>query len=396
MNSILCRKALTFKVRAFFLFFILFSGCQTENRKTSQLPAPASVNSNSIKYSSPEIVISFLGDVIIHERIRKREESSNEGFQTIWAEIQKYLDASDISYANLEGPVAPEVGGVSGFPNFNFPEVIIPTLKAAGFDILSTANNHALDRGALGISTTIQNLKKSRLSYTGTVSSQQHLLESNETYWGFTAIPKSELKVAWIACTEMTNGHRDRESQVLYCYKDENKIKDMINALRSDPTVVGIIVTPHWGQEEKFEIEPHRRSWAHKMINEGATSVVGSHPHVLQAVEDFTTQDGRKTFIAYSMGNFVSNQPKTPNKTSMMLLAKFKLGVNLKLEMTDLKYISLWMSRTIEKDDSAKYRISPVWDLKKVPAEAAQIWKDQLGLERRFKNEAEINQFFTK
>ena len=95
-----------------------------------------------------DTTLAFVGDVIIHERLRVREEKTNEGFHTIWSPIQTYLEKADLTYANLEGPVAPEYGGLTGFPLFNFPEKIIPALKEHGIDVVSTANNHALDRQA--------------------------------------------------------------------------------------------------------------------------------------------------------------------------------------------------------------------------------------------------------
>lgn len=386
MKIFLCRKALTTSVGAFLVLFIL--SCQT-------IPTEPARQLQSDVKKDPAIIISFFGDVIIHERLRQREESSNEGYQTIWSAVQKYIDHSDLSYANLEGPVAPEIGGVSGFPLFNFPEEIIPTLKKNGIDIVSSANNHALDRQARGVEVTIANLKKHNLAFSGTITSEAQLASKNESWWGLTSLQGSNLKVAWIACTEMTNGHVDKENQILYCFKNKEKIRSLVQDLKTHQEIAGIIITPHWGEEEKFGIENARQSWGQQLLNDGAVAVVGSHPHVIQKVENFKTVDGRNTFIAYSMGNFVSNQPWIPNKTSMMLLAKWKLNDLDKLELADLKYIALWMNRTVEKDNTAKYRISTVWDFAKMPADAVSIWKQQLGEERRLKSSHEADLFFS-
>ena len=403
MNLHFCRKALTNKVRAFFIFlFFIFSGCQS-----SQLGDQSALSSDSKQYSEPvrklqsdgsgsEFVISFLGDVIIHERLRRREELTHEGYPIIWSGIQKYIDAADIRYANLEGPVAPEIGGVSGFPLFNYPEAIIPALKNSGIDVVSTANNHALDRHASGIKKTIEHLKDHQLSYTGTVTSIDQVLQKKEAWWALSDLKNTNLKLAWLACTEMTNGNHDIENQVLYCYKDKEKIKTLIQELKQNPEIAGIILTPHWGEEEKFEIQPGRRLWAQAMINLGALAIVGSHPHVVQKIEEFVALDGRRAFIAYSLGNFVSNQPWIPNKASLQLLAKMKINDREKIELVDLKYIALWMNRTIEKEGSSKFRLSPVWDMKKMPQEAITIWNEQLGEEKRLKNSAAADVFFKK
>jgi poly-gamma-glutamate synthesis protein (capsule biosynthesis protein) len=144
--------------------FIFLVGCQNplkkENIKHLQLEQPISQKKIVEIEKSDMITLGFVGDVILHERLRKREIKTKEGYAVIWSAIQNYIEKPDITYANLEGPVAPELGGVSGFPMFNYPEKIIPALKDNGFDLVSTANNHALDRRANGIRKTIQNLKK--------------------------------------------------------------------------------------------------------------------------------------------------------------------------------------------------------------------------------------------
>lgn len=336
--------------------------------------------------------LAFVGDVIIHERLRTREERKKEGYKIIWSEIQKYLDQADLRYANLEGPVAPEVGKPSGFPQFNFPEKLLPALKEGGFDVVSTANNHALDKGSKGTRNTIKNLKKYKLSHTGTISSKQAFESKKETWWHISHLGKK--KIAWISCTEMTNGIKDKENLVLYCFKDIEKVKSLVKELSVRSDISAIILLPHWGEEEEYDIEGYRKRWAHIMLNLGVSAVVGSHPHVVQKIENFTTEDGRSTLIAYSLGNFVSNQPWLWTKASMLLYLKFKEDLNSdKLIVADGKYIPLWMNRTIDKDGTAKFRVQPVFDFKKVPYDATQIWEQQLGNERRLKEPSAVEHF---
>lgn len=343
--------------------------------------------------SGKEVSLAFVGDVIIHERVRTREEKTNEGYQTIWENIQSYLDQADITYANLEGPVAPEYGGVTGFPMFNFPEKILPALQEHGFDVVSTANNHALDRQSKGIIKTIENLSKYKLLHTGTVASEANVTQDKETWWALTPIEGTTKSIAWLACTEMTNGNRDKENQVLYCFKHKEKIKTLIQKLKAMPDVAAIVLTPHWGEEDAFEIEPHVKAWGKTMLEEGASAIVGSHPHVVRKIQEYTTSDQRRTIVAYSLGNFVSNQPWTKNKLSMLLYLKFKDNQDQKpYELIEVKYIPLWTTRTIQKDGTSKYRIDAVWDEKKIPSEAAQILKSELGNDKRIKDQKQFEQ----
>lgn len=386
-----------------YLSFILFlSACQTSEKKV--LPQTILDDPSSEKRTQEQLqqknqqaepktyTLGFVGDVIIHERLRKREDRRQEGYKSIWSELQNYLDKADLTYVNLEGPVAPDVGPPSGFPRFNFPEKLIPALKEGGFDVVSIANNHSLDKGAKGVRNTIENLKKYELSYTGTISSQQAIVKKKETWWHISQLGSK--KIAWLACTEMTNGIRDKDNLVLYCFKDIEKVKNLVQELRSRSDISAIILLPHWGEEEEFDVEGYRKRWAHSMLNLGATAVVGSHPHVVQKIENFTTMDGRPALISYSLGNFVSNQYWLWTKASMLLYLKLKDEPSSgKLVVADGKYIPLWMDRTIEKDGTAKFRVKPVFDLKQVPYEAAEIWLQQLGNERRLKGLLDVENF---
>lgn len=365
----------------------IFSACQTKQKPVEVKPIPVVTKKKSKSYS-----LAFVGDIIIHERLRKREERRKEGYQVIWSELQGYLDKADLSYANLEGPVAPEVGPPTGYPQFNFPEKLLPSLKQGGFDVVSTANNHALDKGVKGARNTIKNLKKYKIPYTGTVTSAKSVESKAEAWWHISRVGSK--KIAWLACTEMTNGIKDKENLVLYCFKDIEKVKSLVKELRNRTDISAIILLPHWGEEEVYDIDAYRKRWAHIMLNLGASAVIGSHPHVVQEIENYVTEDQRPTVIAYSLGNFVSNQHWLWTKASMMIYLKLQEDEKFdKLIVEDVKYIPLWMKRTIEKDGTAKFRVVPVFDFKKVPYDASQIWLQQLGDERRLKQPAEVDQF---
>jgi poly-gamma-glutamate synthesis protein (capsule biosynthesis protein) len=71
------------------------------------------------------------------------------------------------------------------------------------------------------------------------------------------------------------------------------------------------VVSIHWGIEYAPAPRPEDVDMTHKMLEAGASVVVGHHPHVLQPVETYRTQDGRNTVIFYSLGNFLSNQSRS-------------------------------------------------------------------------------------
>ncbi len=71
-----------------------------------------------------------------------------------------------------------------------------------------------------------------------------------------------------------------------------------------------LVVSIHWGIEYAPAPRPEDVETAHKMLEAGATVIVGHHPHVLQPIETYRTTDGRDTVIFYSLGNFLSNQSR--------------------------------------------------------------------------------------
>lgn len=268
--------------------------------------------------SGPQRVsIAAVGDVLLHASLQRRGYASAEGFRDIWRQAEAFLRRADIAYANLEGPIAPGVtrgrgqgrdpgpvldGRVySGYPLFNYHPRVAAQLKASGVDIVSTANNHAMDRGPAGADLTLAALEAAQLKATGTIR--------RGAARGFVAYTPSKLgAVAWIACSYSTNGLADPGRQVLQCYRDRAELLALIarEARRGD--VAAVIVTPHWGAEYSHAPDARQKDLARAMAAAGATAVIGAHPHVIQPWEWVPGANGTRSLVIYSLGNFVSAQ----------------------------------------------------------------------------------------
>lgn len=281
------------------------------------------------------VTVAAVGDVLLHDRLQKNSAKHHNGFSDLWADIADLLKAADVTYGNLEGPAARNVapGGrltkklpkglydgyvYGGYPAFNYHPDIVKALKASGFDIVSTANNHSLDRHALGVDKTIEALREAGLAYTGT----RHRKLPNQTWHAVTPVSSKagKFNIAWLSCTYGTNGIRDRHGQVLHCYKKKAEMLRMIAALRARKDIHAVFVTPHWGLEYRGAPTTKQRKLAYDWLEAGATAVLGGHPHVMQPWERYVTRDGRETMIVYSLGNFVSNQLGVPRRSSVIAL----------------------------------------------------------------------------
>jgi len=282
-------------------------------------------------------LVGAVGDVLLHGPLQ-RQAAAQRSFQSLWTEVLPYIHGVNIAYANLEGPAARGVlsngretsdpgwvfdGNVySGYPMFNYPAEVAQDLKDSGFDVVSTANNHSLDRRALGIDRTNEALAEAMLPFTGTRA------RGATHNWG-TVIVQNGLRVGWLACTFLTNGIPDPANQVLECLTEKPALLQELRRLRGVSDFV--VVTPHWGDEYQPRPNAAQTAFGRELINAGAGAVIGTHPHVVQPMEKFTATDGREGLIVYSTGNFVSNQGEVEKQAAVMVflgLTKTGRGVH--------------------------------------------------------------------
>lgn len=264
----------------------------------------------------PSILIAAVGDVLLH--LPLQEAADQQGFESLWNVAIPYIKTADIGYANLEGPMAQGMKRsgddrvYSSFPYFNYRPGLAKALKNTGFDIVSTANNHILDRFSEGIDKTLKALDEAGLAHAGTRP------RGSQQTWLY-ILNKKNFKIAFIACTEMTNDNPDDYKQVLYCYKKSHRAWILNTITNIKHQVDAVIILPHWGEEYHHHPNADQIEFAHQVLDAGATAVIGSHPHVLQPLQKYITKDNRETLIMFSMGNFVSNQ-YAPDERSTIIL----------------------------------------------------------------------------
>jgi poly-gamma-glutamate synthesis protein (capsule biosynthesis protein) len=305
------------------------------------------------------VTIAAAGDLLIHHELAKQAFEAEDGFENIWANISDLLEGADLTYLNLEGPVAPgldrnfnevpDPGKVfdkvvyTGYPRFNYHPSVAKDLRRAGVDIVSTANNHALDRGPVGVDRTIGILRRAGLKYVGTRPSTKP-----DAAW-HTTTKIGDLKVAWIACTRHTNQVPDSAHQVLRCDKDMREIEKLIRRLAARKSVDAVIVTPHQGKEYQAEPGEKEIDRVHRWLEAGALAVLGSHPHVLVPWEKYLTSDGRETFVIHSLGNFASHQPELPRRSSMLLYLGLVRGADGVTRISGVRYVPLHVRQEGER-----------------------------------------------
>ncbi len=273
-----------------------------------------------------QITLSVVGDILIHEALYEVVVRDSKHFSQIWKNAEGLFQKADFSIGNLEGPTAMGIDGNGrdhgdiGFVydnnvysgtnySFNYHPRILSDLKNSGFDLVTTANNHTLDRDSIGIDKTILAAQAINFPTIGTRLSN----DSNGEYFKIESI--NNVRVAFLGCTELLNEENDSKNQILRCYKNPEKILGIIKRLSSRADIDAIVVFTHWGIEYSHVPELIQREFARKYIEAGANVVVGSHPHVLQPWEKYVAANGREGLVIYSLGNFVAGQAGLDRKT---------------------------------------------------------------------------------
>lgn len=306
------------------------------------------------------ITMAAVGDVLLHGPFQRWAAAQPEGFFAAMSPVRDLLQGADLAVANLEGPAAANIVGPNGtevaapagrydgrvydgYPMFNYHPSIIGDLQRLGIDVLQTANNHALDRGSLGVDRTLAAMNQAGMPHTGTRASTARQAGYR---WATSYTVRRDgrgWRFAFISCTFSTNGLPDRRAQVLHCYNQRAELLAEVRALRADRGNAAVIVMPHWGIEYMPRPAAQEVALAQDMAEAGATAIIGTHPHVVQPEAMLRTRDGRNVPVVYSLGNFVSNQIGLPRLATVIYLLGFTPTADGRLAATMTGWIPLRM-----------------------------------------------------
>lgn len=258
------------------------------------------------KEEGPKTInIVAMGDILNHMPVIDSARTGDGfDFRPHYDDIKPIVEKADLAIANFESTMSKELGDYETYPLFNVPDEVADGLKYAGFDVLTTANNHCNDFKRDGIILTIDAIEKAGLKHVGT---QKEKLEDNNLY-----MDVKGLKVAIISVTQYFNGTESWLSPedfdaMVNPIGDGEKVVDDIKRAR-DKGADLVIVYPHWGEEYILRSNDYEKAMADKFIAAGADLIFGSHAHVLQEAKMYDKPDGGRGFIIYSMGNAISNQ----------------------------------------------------------------------------------------
>lgn len=345
-------------------FLLLLTGCSTREpqEENSDLP-PVSVTQDAPMPEEPEepeepdpivATLTVAGDVMNHNtQISDAYDAATDSYDYshVFQYVKPWLEKADYAVANLETTL-PGGGDYTGYPNFGAPDALAYDLKEAGFDLLSTANNHTRDKGMDGIYRTLDVLDEVGLAHVGTYRSQEERDSS-----GIVVADVGGIQVAFLSYTYGLNGYSIPQDQsyavnlfnidyttTLSQPNEALLAADLEKARGLGADLIAVMI--HWGIEYRNSASDYQKSLAEFLVANGADLVLGGHPHVIEPYETITTTgwDGqsREGFVCYSLGNFISAQNKEFTDVTALLqleLTKDETGTHV----TGVGYVPFYM-----------------------------------------------------
>ncbi|MFC4559926.1 CapA family protein [Virgibacillus kekensis] len=339
--------------------FILLAACsdkesgQTAEQDKQEKPEQQSEEPAEPENQDKEITISAIGDLLIHDSVyRDAKASDTYNFMKMFDQVAPYLKDSTITMANQETMIGGEELGLSSYPQFNSPFAVGDALKQSGVDVVTIANNHTLDGGEEAIKRAINHWEKINMMYTGAYKSKadSNQLRIYETEEG--------ISVAFLAFTYGTNGLPVPEGKnYLVNLIDRQLIASRIEEAKKQADAV--ILSLHFGNEYERLPSERQKELAQFAADEGVHAVIGHHPHVLQPVEWVKGENGNKTLVAYSLGNFLSGQDEFYRRIGGMLkftIKKNNENGNGSVEITSPKFLPTF----VKYQNWSDYEIVPM------------------------------------
>jgi poly-gamma-glutamate synthesis protein (capsule biosynthesis protein) len=327
-----------------FLAASIFLGAKTE-----ELPLPDPV----MAPDSVALTLIFAGDIMQHGpqiEAAWSDHDSTFNYHPCFSYIKPLVSSFDLAVANLEVTLAG--APYTGYPQFSAPDELAVAARDAGFDILATANNHSCDRGNNGLIRTLRVLDSLGIPRTGTFGDSLDYLKHHPL-----TLTKNDITFALFNYTYGTNGLPFYPPAIVNLTDTSRIISDLTAVDRKKTDFV--IVFFHWGNEYQSQPSQTQTNLARLCRKHGADVIIGSHPHVLQRMEYDEPSDSLPGgfLLAYSLGNYVSNQRDRYRDGGAMISFTLSKTWNKK-SVINPEYHLTWVHTPI-RDGKKQYYILP-------------------------------------
>jgi poly-gamma-glutamate capsule biosynthesis protein CapA/YwtB (metallophosphatase superfamily) len=252
------------------------------------------------------------GDVLIHQgaalvqgaAAAGRAQGVDYDFNGVFAAVAPVIGGADLAICHLETPLAPPEGPFEGYPTFATQPQIVDALAGAGYDTCSTASNHSLDGGFVGLVRTLDTLDAHRVGHTGTYRTEQE-----------TRIPHlmtvDGVRVAHLAWTYGLNGIPEPAGRP-WAVNDFDPTGPQVDGILAEAArarAAGaeiVIASVHCCTEYEHDPSPAQTAIAAALLaSPDIDLVLGHHAHVVQPFERINGK-----WVAYGLGNHIAQQAR--------------------------------------------------------------------------------------
>ena len=315
------RNNIKYFIIASFLLCLLLTGCtydksETEPMKSAHEDTAQSdlseeelttelVTTEAVEnLKNEKVSIVMVGDMLLHTSVSESGKIADDiyNYDHLFTHVKDKIESADIAIVNEEVILGGRELGLSGYPCFNGAYEVGDALVKNGFDVILHATNHALDKGEKGIRNCLNFWQSNypNIWVTG-INGTQEDQDNN-----IVIINKKGIRIAILNYTYGTNGiDLPKAAPYLVNTLNKDKIEKDVK-LAKDNKADYIIVCPHWGIEYQHNQSEEQMKWAKFFSSLGVDLVIGTHPHVIQPVEWIENEEGKKTLVYYSLGNFVN------------------------------------------------------------------------------------------
>ena len=294
-----------------FVLFVFLGGCDESSSIDFTVEAEPVTHAMEIEPIQPKKLdkpivnrakLVAIGDILLHQPVYN-DAATPQGtydFSPMFKQVKPLLESADIAVANQETMIGGIELGLSSYPLFNSPFEIGDALKDAGIDIVTLANNHTMDKGEQAIQNALSYWNQIQMPYTGSFQSFEDREEIR-------LLTKNDITFSFLAYSYGTNGMPVPEDKpYLINLIDLPLIQQDVRKAKELSDVV--VVSMHWGNEYESLPSTSQLELARELSTMGVDIIIGHHPHVLQPMDWIERPDGSKTFVMYSLGNFLSGQ----------------------------------------------------------------------------------------
>ncbi len=335
----------------------LFLYLNNEKKDTTKSEPKKTVKKEEKKAVDYEAKIFMVGDALIHWGVYNDalQSDGSYDFKPQLEYIKPIASKYDLAYYNQETVLGGTELGVSSYPRFNTPQEEGDAFVDAGFNMVSLATNHTMDKGEAGVLNSVAYWKKHPdVAVSGQWSSAEERTASVAKVY-----EKNNIKYAFISYTIWTNGlETPVGKEYLNNVYSPEKAKADIESVRDK--VDFVIVAMHWGTEYSLRTDSKQDEIAAYLSNLGVDLIIGAHPHVVQTVEYI---NDNKTFVVYSLGNFISDQLKVENYVGLAMEVTLKKHVDVDDSVTntvvDPKAQLLYTVTNQSRGYSTNFRVIP-------------------------------------